>query len=291
MTKKALITGVEGFIGRHTAVALADRGFEIHGHDVKSGVDSRDVLRECDTRYDLVVHCAAHVGGRADIDGRPTYVAAVNTQLDGALFEYVLRTRPAHVIYWSSSAAYPVCLQAASLRPHKLVESFIDLDDPKLPDASYGAVKIVGENMARWARREGVNVHVFRPFSGYGEDQDRTYPFPRFIQRARQRDDPFEIWGDGRQMRDFVHVKDVVRCALAAVDQDYPDPLNICNGRATSFNELARLVCAEANHRPSYRRLVSAPTGVFHRVGDPTEMLKVYRPKITLEEGIKRALA
>jgi nucleoside-diphosphate-sugar epimerase len=173
-----------------------------------------------------------------------------------------------------------------------LRETDIDLDDPQLPDASYGAVKLMGEQMARWAEGEGLRVHVFRPFSGYSPDsQSLDYPFPSFIDRARRRADPFDVWGTGDQVRDFIHVDDLVVAALAAVDQDYRGPLNLCSGEGVSFNQLATMVCNQVGYTPQIRHHVDAPTGVLYRVGDPTEMLKVYTPQVTLEQGIKRALA
>jgi nucleoside-diphosphate-sugar epimerase len=127
--------------------------------------------------------------------------------------------------------------------------------------------------------------------SGYGEDQDDCYPFPAFIRRARERQDPFEIWGDGSSTRDWVHIDDLVGATLAAVDQDANGPINVGWGRATSFDELAGIVTAEAGYRPELKHLPSAPQGVHHRVCDPKRMLDVYQPRVELEEGIRRALA
>lgn len=313
MSKRALVTGSAGLIGRHMCAELDRRGWQVDGLDTRPGpyvhavTDARDFFRAPDGqhRYDLVVHCAAHVGGRQDIDGRPTYLAAVNTQLDGAMFEWALRTKPAHVIYWSSSAAYPISLQGPTLESWSVVdgqvqtqagaralrESDIDLDNPELPDASYGSIKLMGEQMARWAEAEGLRVHVMRPFSGYADDQDLTYPFPSFIDRAHHRADPFDVWGSGTQVRDFIHIDDVAGAALAAVEQDHRGPLNLCSGGGVSFNELAAMVCEQAGYTPMLRHHPDKPTGVAYRVGDPTEMMRIYRPTVTLEQGIKRALA
>lgn len=290
--KQALVTGSAGLIGRHMCAELGRRGWVIEGVDLKQGLvqDVRNFFRIDSRRFDLVVHCAAHVGGRVDIDGKPAYLAAVNSQLDGALFEWALRTKPTHVIYWSSSAAYPVSLQRSDTYP-RLAEYDINLQDPQLPDASYGAVKLLGEQMAAWAQSEGLRVHVFRPFSGWAADQDTAYPMRAFLDRAARRDDPFDIWGSGEQVRDWIHIDDVVNGALAAVEQDYDGPLNLCSGIGTSFNTLAGLVTKAAGYTPELMHHLDAPAGVYYRVGDPAEMLKVYTPQITLEQGIKQALA
>ena len=128
------------------------------------------------------IHAAAIVGGRAKIDGNPLALA-VNLELDAAMFQWALRTRPGRVVYLSSSAAYPVGLQGT--RDHRpLLEGDIQVDDfwPVFgtPDALYGWAKLTGERLAALARAEGVPVSVVRPFSGYSHDQSEDYPFPAF---------------------------------------------------------------------------------------------------------------
>ena len=83
-------------------------------------------------------------------------------------------------------------------------------------------------------------------FSGYGEDQDDRFPFGAFRARARRRDDPFEIWGDGEQVRDWIHVDDFVGAILAAYEHGVDGPVNLCTGIGTSFNDLAAMFAAEA---------------------------------------------
>lgn len=291
--KKALVTGSNGFVGAHMVRALDERRYWVDGVDISDGIDARDVFTTYDDHYDLVVHCAAHVGGRVDIDGRPLYLAGYNLSLDGGLFEWVTRTRPDQVVYFSSSAAYPVALQEDewAVDGYLLREDEIDVTDPDPGDASYGMVKLVGERLAAMANEAGIPTYVFRPFSGYGPGQSMDYPFPSFADRARRRRDPFEIWSDGSQVRDFVHIDDVVGGVLACLDADNRGPLNLCTGRGVSFDELASMFTAAAGYAPKVVHHLDAPRGVTHRVGDPTWLREVYTPKITLEQGIAEALA
>lgn len=291
-----LITGHRGFIGRHMWRACEARGDSLVGVDIADGLDCREFFRygEAD-RFDLVVHCAATVGGRGTIEGAQLRVAT-NLSLDSEMFAWAARTRQRRVVYWSSSAVYPVKLQASSSVAWKLSESDVDLDNAHergligLPDATYGWAKLSGELLARHARDAGVRVLVVRPFSGYGEDQDVTYPFAAFLRRAAERQDPFTVWGDGAQTRDFVHVDDVVAGTLAMVDQDVDGPVNLCAGRATSMDDLAAMMSTVAGYQPMLTHLLGAPRGVEYRVGDPTLMRRWYEPKVTLEEGVARGL-
>jgi nucleoside-diphosphate-sugar epimerase len=280
-------------VGRHLHRALLDRGDLVLGIDLNATLlarngDALDFFRTDERRWDLAIHCAAVVGGRASIDGSPLGVAT-NLALDAWYMRWLIRTGTPRAVFFSSSAAYPVELQQPG-EVRRLREEDIDLDSPRLPDVTYGWAKLTGEKLARHAEAEGCRVHILRPFSGYGEDQADCYPFPAFIGRARRREDPFEIWGDGSSTRDWIHVDDLVAATLAAVDQDAPGPINLGWGRATSFDELAQLVTTAAGYRPELKHLPSAPQGVHHRVCDPKRMLDVYQPRISLEEGIARAL-
>jgi len=282
-----LLTGNKGFVGRHLQAAMETRGWDVTGIDEFPN-DALDFFRVDNGVYDLAIHCAANVGGRAVIDGSPLAVAT-NLALDSWYFDWLVRADVPRAVYFSSSAAYPVELQQPG-NIHRLTEEDIDLDNPGLPDATYGLAKVTGERLAQYAEAEGCRVHVLRPFSGYGEDQADCYPFPAFIRRARERQDLFEIWGDGSSTRDWIHIDDLVGATLAAVDQDVTGPVNLGWGRATSFDQLAGYVTEAAGYRPQFKHLPSAPQGVHHRVCDPTRMLAFYQPTVTLEEGIRRAL-
>ncbi|MEV0556232.1 NAD-dependent epimerase/dehydratase family protein [Streptomyces sp. NPDC050597] len=290
---RVLLTGASGFVGRHLHAALEARGdtvaaIDLRGNHAVYTRDALDFFRRDNTRFELAIHAAAIVGGRASIDGSPLGVAT-NLALDSWYFRWLIRSGTPRAVYFSSSAAYPVALQQPG-EIHRLVETDIDYDNPQLPDATYGWAKLTGERLAQYAEAEGCRVHVLRPFSGFGEDQDEAYPFPAFIRRAKERQDPFEIWGDGSSTRDWIHIDDLIGATLAAVDQGATGPINVGWGRATSFDELAALVTAEAGYRPELKHLPTAPQGVHHRVCDPKRMLDVYQPRIELEDGIRRAL-
>lgn len=302
---EALITGADGFLGRHFSAALKKRGWIVHRLDIKHD-PTQDCLRffrrpvdEPGERipFDLVLHCAAVIGGRAVIDGDPL-ATAVNLELDAAMFRWAAAARPGRVVYFSSSAVYPVSLQTGSgLSLGRLNESDvwhrstegIPLGSVGVPDQVYGWSKLMGEVLASRLRELGVPVTVVRPFSGYGSDQDEDYPFRAILERVRRWEDPLTVWSDA--VRDFIHVDDIVAATLAAVDQGLSGPVNLCTGKGASFSRLARLMAEEAGYKPAIDVLPGKPTGVRHRVGDPSKMLSFHRPMVKLEEGVRRALS
>jgi nucleoside-diphosphate-sugar epimerase len=309
---RALVTGSAGFVGRHMVAELARRGWNVSGVDLVPTAgfrawcgDANDVFRGNyypGERFDLVVHCAYRVGGRAAIDGEPRNLAK-NLELDAAMFDWAVTTGQRAVLYFSSSAAYPVRLQTAEWvginGVHLLAEDDINLHQSSktgdwTPDARYGWAKLTGEKLAEAAAETGLLVHVVRPFSGYGEDQNPDeYPFPAIVRRAAAGD--LSVWGPPGQRRDWIHIDDVVRGALAVVDADERRPVNLCTGLATEFGDLAQLVWRAGQLAdgicPSVRYQPERPTGVMCRVGDPARMFGIYWPRVTIEEGIRRALA
>lgn len=287
---KILITGDQGFVGKHFRKFYSDQGHDVFGVDIAGSIsrDARDFFRKDDIQWDLVIHLAAVVGGRATIEGAPLSVA-VDLSIDAEMWQWAIRTKQKRVVYFSSSAAYPIELQTREEHT-SLSEHMINLNDIRSPDFTYGWSKLTGEYLSQFAEAEGVRTHIFRPFSGYGEDQALDYPFPSFIDRARRKANPFDVWGDGHQTRDFVHIDDIVQTVNAAVAQDCREPLNIGTGRPTSFLNLADLVCKEAGYNPEIVTHPDKPVGVFWRVADPTVSFQVWKPRITLEEGIRKAL-
>lgn len=289
---KVLITGASGFVGRHLAAALEDDHtvtcIDIAG---RLSVDAVELFRLDETCFDLVLHCAAVSPHRAAIDAKSLAVGAGNLELDAAMFQWAARTRPGRVVYFSSSAAYPVRMQGRGAAP--LSEEFTGPSEDLVmgvPDAIYGHVKLTGEHLAAAYRAQGGAVTVLRPFSGYGEDQSSDFPFGAFRDRARRRDEPFVVWGDGTQVRDWIHVDDVVAATLAAVSAGADGPVNLCTGIGTSMAELAAMFAIEASYIPEFSFLADRPSGVACRVGDPTLLNTFYTCRVSLEEGIRRAL-
>ena len=301
------------FIGKHPSEWLGEplvekRGdMEVYGEDKRLFFikdDFRPFLRKIldqenfvqDT-YDIefdrfadVFHFAAIVGGRAVIDGDPMMVA-LDLSIDAEFFYWVCKYKPERVLYPSSSAAYPVNLQteadAIALR-----ESDIDRTNMGQPDMTYGWAKLTGEYLAHIAASYyDVKVTCIRPFSGYGEDQDLTYPIPAIAQRIARREDPMEVWGSGKQGRDFVHIEDVMDCILLAMDHIHDgSAINIGMGKLTSFLEIIGVLAQIAGYDPAIKPLLDKPVGVHSRYCNMDYVKETlgWEPKISVEDGMRR---
>ncbi len=259
--------------------------------DLKNGTDCRDFFKLEKKQYDLVIHLAAIVGGRQQIENAPLSLA-VDLAIDAEFANWCMVTEQPYVVYFSSSAAYPIELQTLS-KKHKLKEKDLNFKKIGAPDMSYGWAKLTGETLMSYLRDAGTQVLVLRPFSGYGTDQDMTYPFPSIIQRAIMGSNPFDIWGRATTTRDFIHIDDVVDAVITMVQNNCNQTVNLCTGRATTFLDLAQMALKTLgiDKMPKFNILSDKPAGVAYRVGNPTMMSDYYTPKISLEEGVHRAIS
>jgi nucleoside-diphosphate-sugar epimerase len=321
MANKILITGAAGFVGRHLVRRLLDAGHEIHAVDCLAEFtgaidpdrgwplfDPRDYknfhfykedcrqwfARVQDTDFDYAYHLAAMVGGRLMIENNPLAVAE-DLEIDSAYWRWAKHSRPRKTACFSSSAAYPIKLQCAD---HYVLlrEDMISFDsDLGMPDMSYGWAKLTCEFLARLAyQKHGMKSICYRPFSGYGEDQDDAYPFPSICKRVVENfgAETVNVWGTGAQMRDFIHIDDCIEGILTTVDKiDDGDAVNLSTGVLTSFIGFAKLAARIVGYFPEVKGMSNWPTGVHARGGDTAKQKQLgFEASIDFRAGIERAM-
>ena len=301
---KVLVTGAAGFLGRRFVTDPVERGDTVIGVDNESAtgfhwpdgiytkrrVDAGDWFLSADVHVDLAYHFAAPVGGRVKIEGDPLFNAD-SLRLDSLFFRWAVKYAK-RAVYPSSSAVYGVNLQKGSGTALREPMFQPEANMWPVPDEMYGFTKMAGEVLASKAARYGLDTLVLRPFSGYGEDQSLDYPVPAICERVRRREDPLVVWGSGEQSRDFIHVDDIVGATAALLSEGHRGyrAVNLGWGKPVTFKQLAAAASVVANYYPHISTDESKPVGVAARYADPGEMLKVYKPQVTLAEGLRRII-
>lgn len=298
-----LVTGGCGFIGSHLVDSLLARGDSVRILDdlstgKRGNVPSQSHLIEGDVRdvalldrvmvgVDGCFHLAAVASvARSNEDWGGTH--SINLGGAIAVFEAAARAGGKPVVYASSAAVYGDC-----------AEMPLSEASPTRPLSAYGADKLGCELHARVA---GI-VHKtpsfgLRFFNVFGPRQDPKSPYSGVISIfARQILDgqPLTILGDGGQVRDFIHISDVVGAlvrAMGAASLEAPVS-NVCSGRPVTINELAQALACVSGRKADIRYLPARAGDIRISIGDPTRAraLLDLPEAISLEQGLATLLA
>ncbi|MEL9989881.1 MAG: GDP-mannose 4,6-dehydratase [Thermoproteus sp.] len=288
-----VVTGGAGFIGSHVAVELKRRGHEVVAVDNLERAKAADLLERegvplvvADVRTGEIPRGEAYIHAAAYIDveeswQRPFEYAVNNAAATLRLAKKAWEER-AFFVYISSAAVYG--------EPRRLP---IDENHPTEPISPYGLTKLWGEHAVALYGRAGLKYAVVRPFNVYGPRQSGPYAgvITKFVERARAGLPPV-IYGDGEQTRDFIHVEDVAKLVAAITEKKAEGVYNAGTGKATSINQLARLVMRLAGVEGEPLYAPPRPGDVRHSVADIKKVRSLgWEPRVELEEGIKRLLA
>jgi UDP-glucose 4-epimerase len=245
---RVLITGGAGFIGRHIAEHLQDRaevrvldnlrsGFKSNLSDLQcqlivGSILDRDLVREAMKGVDFVFHLAAMVSVQESVQ-KANECAEINVRGTAIVLEEAARARTKKLIFSSSAAIY------GDNPAIPTIESM-----PAEPKSPYATSKYEGERHCRSFTDEGrlatVSLRYFNVFGPYQDPRSEyTAAVSAFIEKAI-RNEPITIFGDGRQTRDFVYVKDVVAAnAFFALKSQVTGVFNVARGRQITITDLA----------------------------------------------------
>ena len=318
--KKILITGGAGFVGRYFTKYFLDKKYEVHivdnlarytgakdpenwplflPKDYKNFIFYNDDCRNWflsnqKDDFDYVLHLAAMVGGRMMIEKNPIAVSD-DLSIDSHFWQWAVKSKPKKVLTFSSSACYPIIYQKKE--SYKLLsEDLVNFDQSiGVPDLTYGWAKLTSEYLGKIAYKNyGIKSVVYRPFSGYGKDQDMSYPFPSICKRILNNlsSKIIQVWGTGDQMRDFIHIEDCVKGVISTMDKiDDGSPINLSTGKFTSFKEFVNLGCSILGFEKEVVGTSDKPEGVFARGGDTKLQNDLgFFAKIEFKSGIEEAL-
>lgn len=248
-----------------------------HGGDVLH----RDILEKamegCDTVFHLaalwILQCHEYPETAFEVNVRGTFNVAMAA----------IRNRVRRVVYSSSASVYGDALEIPMTEEH-----------PYNNDTFYGATKIAGEHFFRsLGRRYGLDWIGLRYMNVYGPRQDYKGAYIAVMHRMLDRIEaglPPVVFGDGSQRYDFVHVTDVARSNVLAMDRGTPGRCyNVGRGIGTSLRELAELLLSLTGSDQQIQYEKAGLTFVTNRIGCPkaAERDLGFRWSIDLEEGMQ----
>lgn len=329
---KCLVTGGAGFIGSHLVEKLIRLGAVVTVADnfSKGSVDNvfeawkrnelsfnrqfnsraicagDHVLVKCDLMnkaqvkhvvkdQEVIIHLAATIGGRGYIDTHPAdccQTFAINHNV----FEAALQAGVNRVHYASTACIYPMSLQSEYDSTYLLREEDAFKDGWANCDREYGWAKFMGEIELQACRKQyGLKCSISRYVTAYGERENDTHAIIALIKRAVEKRDPYVVWGNGEQDRDFTYVSDIVDGTLLATEKITDGtPINIGTSVRYKIKDVAFKILKLTGHHP--KQVVfdaSKPTGVVSRALDNSRAQKLlgWRPQVSLDEGLERTIS
>jgi nucleoside-diphosphate-sugar epimerase len=308
-----LVTGGASFISSHLIDLLVDNGAcrirvvddlssgrlaNIQGH-LDSGVVelvqadllSPGVAQSAVAGMDVVFHLAAIHGGRGFVDLHQA-ACSQNLALDGMLIKAAHEARVQKFVFASSGCVYPNYLQQDVSQVLYLKEDMAG--PPYEADNMYGWAKLMTEmTLAAYHRDLGFRSASCRFFTVYGERGVENHAVIAMIARAFVRQDPFEVWGDGTQIRNWTYVGDIVQgMVLAAERIDDGTAINLGTEERTRVIDAVQEVLRYTGHRAQIKFLPHMPTGPLNRVASNrlARELLGWEPRVMFMDGLHRTI-
>ena len=310
--RNALVTGGASFIGSHLVDALVAKGAcvrvvdnlssgileNIAAHLQTGQVEFRqedlldgDVAFSAARGMEIVFHLAADHGGRGYIDTHPVE-CSTNMILDGLVFKGCRRAGVEKIVFASSGCVYPTSLQMDPGQEMYLRESMVT--PPYEADDLYGWAKLMGElSLKAYYEQYGVKSAACRYFTAYGPRCGENHAVMAMIARAFLRQDPFEVWGTGEQIRNWTYIDDVIDATIRAAEVvDDATAVNVGTTERIRVIDCAREVIRLAGYEAELKILPDQPTGPLNRVADTllAQRLLGWQPEVAFADGLRRTV-
>jgi nucleoside-diphosphate-sugar epimerase len=303
---KAIVTGAAGFVGSHLCAHLLDSGDEVVGID--SFTDYYDPRRKeaniatvrgregfTELRVDLTTASLTTLFDKADVvyhlAGQPGVRASWGEEFQPYVKRNVVATQ--RVLEAARDVSLWKVVYASSSSVYGNAETYPTTEDlcPR-PVSPYGVTKLAAEHLCELYREtSGVSTVSLRLFTVYGPRQRPDMAFSRLVDAALG-GEPFLLYGDGEQSRDFTFVQDVVTAMRQAALSTWTGVANIGGGSRTTMNEVVDIIGGLAQPIDLVR-LAAQRGDVRHTAADTSVAQAAfgYRPRVSLREGLARMVA
>lgn len=305
--KNVLVTGGAGLIGqglvrrlladgayvratqyRARTIALRHPRLEIVPGDLREEAVRRAAFRDMEVAF----LAAAWVGGAKTVRADPSALIMYNLDLQSKLIHAAAAMKVSRCGFVSSTYVYP-----DTGRPNVESEGFIG--DPWIPtNYGLGWIKRYLETLCRHFQLVSSTAYaIVRPSTAYGPhdhfDLETGHAIPSLIMKAVARMDPFEVWGNGEDVRTFVYVDDLVDGFLRAVERDpIAEAVNLGARQPHTIKEVVRLLLDVLGFWPAVVFSTDKPSAIPYKVSDPSRALERlgWAATVSLEEGLRRTV-
>lgn len=305
--KNILVAGASGFVGTHLVKKLSDLGANVRGSYlnrrpsdylvnvsyIKSDFTNYDDCVEATKDIDYVFMAAANTSGAAVMEKTPLAHLTPNVVMNSQILAACYENGVSKFCFISSNTVYPVTDFAV-----------------KEDDVNYeffhkyfvvGWMKLFSEKMTEMYAnhiKEPMSTLVVRPGNLYGPHDKFTWKESKviaaLIRKAIERHDPFPVWGDGEDLKDFLYIDDFVSGLLIAFEtiKDFQS-VNIASSVPVTIKEVLSEILKASNYEKAQIEFdASMPTMLPKRLinNDKIRSLSNWSPKVSLDEGLQKTI-
>jgi GDP-L-fucose synthase len=291
---RILVTGETGLIGSNLYKRLVDDGYDVVGVSTKFG-DLRD-RKFCDystKNVDVVFHCAANTSGAHVMQNSPLSHVTPNIIMNANLMESCYLNGVKKFIFMSSSVVYPY---TGNIPNNEEEFTYGDIYEKY---HAVGWMKRYTEKLCEMYSKHldpKMECIVVRPSNIYGPGDkfdERSHVLPATIMKVVDRQNPLVVWGDGKDVRDFIYIEDFVDACVTIMEKvDKYSIWNVGSGVGTSVIEIVKL-CMKIEMSWSditYNRL--APTMIPIRLLDVNKIKTKlnWEAKTNISDGLRKTI-
>ena len=305
--KRVLVAGATGFIGTNLVRKLVSLGAIVRGithenapQEVLSGVEycTYDLL-EMDHCFgatkdmDYVFMAAANSSGAAVMETTPLVHLTPNVVMNSQMLAASYENKVKKFCFISSNTVYP--LTDFAVKEEDVTNEFYE------KYFIVGWMKRFSEMMCEMYSnkiKSPMETLVIRPGNLYGPFDKYTRAESKVIaalvRRAIERQNPFEVWGDGLDLKDFLYIDDFTEgMLLAFAKSDHFMPINIASGIPVTIRDVLGVILKTAGHNGAQVKFDSTkPTMIPKRMIDISKMQQLtgWTPETNLTEGIAKTI-
>ena len=294
---KIYIAGHRGMVGSAVWRALESKGYtNLFGRtskelDLRNQHEVNEFIKI--EKPDAIIDAAARVGGILVNNDFPYQFLMENMQIQNNLIQAAHEADVQKFIFLGSSCIYP------KFAPQPLKEEYLLTDSLEPTNEWYAIAKISGVKLCEAIRKQyGKDFVSLMPTNLYGShdnfDLKSSHVLPAMIRKFHEAKEnnhaPVELWGSGIPMREFLHVDDMAKAVVFAVENKLPEHLyNVGTGTDVTIKQLAEIIRKEVGHRGEIIWDSSKPDGTPRKLMDVSKMNEMgWKHSIELEEGVQK---
>ena len=303
--KNVLVTGAAGISGHSMVKRLLDEGSYVRAtvytkrklnlpkhknlEIIKADLNSHNKCLDITENMDVVFNFVAFIrGAEGQLENqvdlvRNNVVPTIN------MLDACVKSKVDKVGFIGSSTMYPDVDY-----PVKEEEGFVDNPHPAYFGVAW--MKRYAEIVCNYFNNiTDTKFSIIRTTAMYGPHDnfnDRGHVIPQLIMKADSGMNPFEIWGDGKQIRDFTYVDDVIDALLLVTEKSNGRTYNVATGTPTTVTELVETITDIYGYKPEFKYDLTKPTMIPKRVVDVSKIHEElnWKAKHTLRDGLEKTI-